>query len=383
MQNFEYQNPVKILFGRGQIARLAEEISAAARILMTYGGGSIRQSGVYGQVRSALAGREVLEFGGIQPNPVYETLMRAVAVVREQRIDFLLAVGGGSVLDGTKFIAAAALFEGEPWDILKGAPLDAAVPLGCILTLPATGSEMNSVSVISRKDTAEKLLFASPHVYPRFSILDPEATFSLPQHQIANGIVDSFAHVLEQYMTYPVNSPLQDRIAEGILLTLIREGPKTLADPTDYDARANLMWCATLALNGLIACGVPQDWSTHMIGHEVTALYGLDHGETLAVIFPSALNARRESKHEKLLQYAERVWDIREGDPEQRIDRAIACTRQFFESLGERTRLADYHIGPEAADAVAARFEKRGWAGLGERQDVSPGLVRSILAACA
>ncbi len=383
MQNFEYQNPVRILFGRGQIARLAVEIPTSARILMTYGQGSIKQNGVYGQVRSALAGREIVEFGGIQANPVYETLMRAVATVREHHIDFLLAAGGGSVLDGTKFIAAAALFQGEPWQILNGAPVNAAVPLGCILTLPATGSEMNPVAVISRKDTAEKLLFSSPHVYPRFSILDPEVTFSLPQHQIANGIVDSFAHVLEQYMTYPVNSPLQDRIAEGILLTLIREGPKTLADPTDYDARANLMWCATLALNGLIACGVPQDWSTHIMGHEITALYGLDHGETLAVIFPAALNARREGKHEKLLQYAERVWDIREGSPEQRIDRAIACTRQFFESLGERTRLADYHVGLEAADAVAARFQNRGWGGLGERQDVSPELVRRILTACA
>ncbi len=383
MQNFEYQNPVKILFGRGQIARLAEEIPAEARILMTYGGGSIKRTGVYDQVRSALAGREVREFDGIEPNPLYETLMRAVATVHEQRIEFLLAVGGGSVLDGSKFVAAAARFDGEPWDILKGAPVKAAVPLGCVLTLPATGSEMNPVAVISRKDSAEKLLFSSPHVFPKFSVLDPETTFSLPKHQIANGIVDAYAHVLEQYLTYEVNSPLQDRMAEGILLTLIREGPRTLADPLDYEARANFMWCATLALNGLIACGVPQDWSTHLMGHELTALYGLDHAETLAMIFPAALSARREGKREKLLQYAERVWDIRDGSPEQRIDRAIACTRQFFESLGERTHLAEYDIGPEAAGAVADRFEKRGWAGLGERHDLDPELVRKILTACA
>jgi NADP-dependent alcohol dehydrogenase len=384
MQNFQYQNPVKVLFGRGQIAHLAAEIPAAARILITYGGGSIKRNGVYDQVRAALAGREVLEFGGIEPNPLYETAMKAVAMVREKKIGFLLSVGGGSVLDATKFIAAAALFEGEPWDIVaKSALVKAAVPLGCVLTLPATGSEMNQNSVMSRKETGEKLPFYSPHVYPRFSVLDPETTFSLPPRQIANGVVDAFAHVLEQYMTYPANAPLQDRFAEAILLTLVEEGPKALANPMDYDVRANVMWCATLALNGLIGCGVPQDWSTHMIGHEITALRGLDHGQTLAVIFPENLNARREAKREKLLQYAERVWGIREGAPDQRIDAAIARTREFFECLGVRTRLSDYGIGPEIADAVAERIRNRGWAGIGERQDLDPGLVRKIVAACA
>lgn len=383
MQNFEYQNPVKILFGRGQIANIAAEIPAGARILMTYGGGSIKRNGVYDQVRKALAGREVREFGGIEPNPAYETLMRAVEKIRAEKLDFLLAVGGGSVIDGSKFIAAAAPFAGDAWDIVaKGAPVTSAVPLGAVLTLPATGSEMNAMAVISRRGSGDKLPFGSPHVYPRFSVLDPETTFSLPPRQIANGVVDAFAHVLEQYMTFPAGGPLQDRMAEGILLTLIEEGPKTLANPTDYDARANMMWCATLALNGLIGCGVPGDWNTHMIGHEITALYGLDHAQTLAVVYPGTLAARREAKREKLLQYAARVWGIAEGAPDERIDAAIARTREFFESLGVRTRLSDYGVTAEAVKAVAGRFAARGWTAEGERRDIGPREVEEILAFC-
>ncbi|MFB3826074.1 MAG: iron-containing alcohol dehydrogenase [Bryobacteraceae bacterium] len=378
MQNFEFCNPVKILFGRGQIARIAEEIPGSARILLTYGGGSIRANGVYGQVMTALAGRPVAEFGGIEPNPAYETLMRAVEMVREQGIDFLLAVGGGSVVDGTKFIAAAARFAGdEPWDLLaKGAPVTGAVPLGCVLTLPATGSEMNTFAVISRRGSADKLAFGSPHLYPRFSVLDPETTFTLPPRQVANGIVDAFAHVLEQYLTYPAGAPLQDRFAEGILQTLIEIGPKTLAEPRDYESRASLMWCATMALNGLIACGVPQDWSTHQIGHEITALHGLDHAQTLAVVFPATMAVRRESKREKLLQYGERVWGVRD------IDQAIERTRAFFESLGVRTRLRDYGVPASTVQEVARRFAIRGWTGNGERGDVGPAAVERILAAC-
>jgi NADP-dependent alcohol dehydrogenase len=384
MQNFEFHNPVRILFGRGRIAGIAGEIPAGARILMTYGGGSIRSNGVYGQVKAALAGRHVEEFGGIEPNPEYETLMRAVEKIRRERLDFVLAVGGGSVLDGSKFIAAAVPFQGDPWDILaKEAPVAAALPLGCVLTLPATGSEMNTFAVISRGATGDKLAFGTPLVYPRFSVLDPETTFTLPPRQVANGVVDAFAHVLEQYLTYPAAAPLQDRMAEGILLTLIEVGPRALADPPDYDARASLMWCATMALNGLIAAGVPQDWTTHMIGHEITALHGLDHAQTLAVVFPATMAARREGKREKLLQYAERVWGIREGGQDARIDCAIARTRAFFESLGVPTRLADYGIPAETAQEVAARFERRGWTAAGERGDVGPAKVAEILALCA
>jgi NADP-dependent alcohol dehydrogenase len=383
MENFAFCNPVKILFGRGQIGALAAEIPADARVLVTYGGGSIRRNGVYDQVMAALAGRHVAEFGGIEPNPVYETLMRAVERIHAEKLDFLLAVGGGSVLDGTKFLAAAAPFAGEPWDILAaGAPVRAALPLGCVLTLPATGSEMNICAVISRRGTKEKLAFGTPLVYPKFSVLDPETTFTLPPHQIANGVVDAFAHVLEQYLTYPAAAPLQDRFAESILLTLIEEGPRALANPHDYDARANIMWCCTMALNGLIAAGVPQDWLTHMIGHELTAAYGLDHGQTLAVVFPATMAVLRGNKGAKLAQYDERIWNIREGAAEERIGAAIALTRAFFESLGVKTRLADYGVPIEAGPAIARRFAGRGWTAMGERKDVGPRQVEEILAAC-
>ncbi len=383
MFNFVYQNPVKILFGKGQIANIGTEIPAGAKILLTCGSGSIRKNGVYDQVMAALAGRAVLEFGGIEPNPKYETLMQAVEIVRAEGIGFLLAVGGGSVIDGTKFISAAAPFKGEPWDIVaKGAAITSAVPLGCVLTLPATGSEMNFFAVISRNSTQEKLAFGNPLLYPKFSALDPEVTFSLPPQQVANGIVDAFVHVCEQYMTYPVNAPLQDRQAEAILLTLIEEGPKTLASPCDYDARANLVWSATMALNGLIAAGVPQDWATHMIGHEITACTGLDHAQTLAIVLPNLLHVKRESKREKLLQYAARIWGIAEGCPEDRIAAAIQKTRTFFHRLGVPTRLSDYGVAPEVVAGIPARLEARGSA-FGEHGDVTPPVVFEILALCA
>ncbi len=381
MENFSYRNPVKILFGKGQIASIAGEIPADAKVLVTYGGGSIKKNGVYDQVKAALEGRQWLEFGGIEPNPRYETCMRAAELIRQAGVNFLLAVGGGSVLDGTKFIATAACFKkGDPWDVLaRGAEVEAALPLGCVLTLPATGSEMNSVAVITRDSAREKLIFSTPHIYPQFSVLDPEVTFSLPPRQITNGIVDAFAHTLEQYMTFPVNSPLQDRMAEAIFLTLIEEGPKTLAHPTDYAARANLVWSATLALNGLIAVGVPQDWATHMIGHEITALYDLDHAQTLAIVAPSLLKVKSDNKRQKLLQFSERVWGIREGTPEARIEQAIEKTRAFFERVGAPTRLSAYGLGSEVATEVASRLEKRGWIGLGERKDITPAQVEQIL----
>lgn len=382
MENFSYRNPVKILFGKGQIAAVRDEIPAGARVLVTYGGGSIKRNGVYDQVTAALAKHEWAEFGGIEPNPRYEVLMGAVEKIRAESWDFLLAVGGGSVLDGTKFIAAAALYTGaDPWDMLaKGARVRYALPLGSVMTLPATGSEMNFFAVISRESTGDKLAFGDPLLYPRFSVLDPETTLTLPPRQIANGIVDAWAHTLEQYLTYPADAPVQDRFAEAILRTLIEVGPRTLASPTDYNARAAFMWTATLALNGLIACGVPQDWVTHMIGHELTALHGLDHGQTLAVVFPAVMAARRAGKREKLLQYAERVFEIHEGSTDERIDAAIVRTREFFESLGAATRLSAYGIGPEVRRKVAERFERRGWKNLGERGDVGPREAAEILA---
>jgi len=381
MLNFEYWNPTKIFFGKGQIASISREIPAGTKVLMTYGGGSIRANGVYDQVKAALAHCTVIEFGGIQPNPEYRTLMEAVKLARAEKAGFLLAVGGGSVLDGTKFIAAAIPFEGEPWDIVqKNAEVKSAVPLASVLTLPATGSEANPFAVISRSETGEKLAFSSPHVYPRFSVLDPETTFSLPPRQIANGIVDAFVHTLEQYLTFPARAELNDRFAEAILQTLVEIGPKTLANPQDYDARATFVWTATMALNGLIGCGVPQDWATHMIGHELTALYGIDHARTLAVVAPHLYRVLRRDKAAKLLQYGERVWGIREGAEEERIEAAIRRTEEFFESLGVPTRLARYEgVRPETPKEVASRLERRGMTKLGERGAVAPAVVEEIL----
>ncbi|PIG93567.1 iron-containing alcohol dehydrogenase [Gloeocapsopsis sp. IPPAS B-1203] len=380
MQNFIFHNPVKILFGKGQIAKIPQEVPQAAKILITYGGGSIKKNGVYDQVKAALQDFTVLEFGGIEPNPRLETLMQVVKLARQENIDFLLAVGGGSVLDGTKFIAAAIPFQGDPWDILaKKAPVSAAVSLGAVLTLPATGSEMNSTSVVTKEETREKLYFSSSLVFPKFSVLDPEATFSLPPKQISNGIVDAFTHTVEQYLTYPADAPLQDRMAESILQTLIEEGPKTIAHPTDYTARANVMWCATMALNGLIGAGVPQDWATHMIGHELTALHGLDHGQTLAVVLPSVLEIKRDTKREKLLQYAKRVWGITQGDEEQIITEAIARTRHFFESVGVPTRMSAYDVSAETIPEISDRLKNRGMVALGEKQDITPQVVEEIL----
>lgn len=380
MLNFNYCNPVRIYFGKGQVENLRQELSLDKRILLTYGGGSIKKNGVYDAVMKELEGYTVFEFGGIEPNPHYDTLVKAANVAKENNVDFLLAVGGGSVVDGTKFIAAAACFDGEPWDlVLKKYPVEAALPLGCVLTLPATGSEMNCNSVITKTDTCDKMPFIDPMVYPKFSILDPTYTFTLPSRQIANGIIDSFVHVIEQYLTYPVNAPLQDRFSEGILQTLIEEGPKTLKDPTDYDSRANFMWCATMALNGLIGQGVPGDWSTHMIGHEITAKYGLDHAQTLAIVLPSLMYVKHIGKKDKLLQYAERIWGVNEGSDEERIQQAIDKTRQFFESLGVGTHLSDYGIGEDAVPELVDQLSRHGRIDIGERGDISLEQSKEIL----
>lgn len=380
MYNFEYKNPVKIIFGKGEIKKVGANIPGDAKILLTYGGGSIFKNGVYDQVKESLKGFEVIEFGGIEPNPHYETLMKAVEIVKKESITFLLSVGGGSVIDGTKFIAAAACFtKGDPWDILaKRAPVVDAIPHGTVLTLPATGSEMNSGAVITRVETTEKLSFMNPLVMPVFSVLDPETIYSLPDKQIANGIVDSFVHVMEQYLTFPVNSPIQDRFAESILITLIEEGPKVMANKTDYDAAANFMWSATMALNGLIGLGVPQDWATHMIGHELTAYHGIDHARTLAIVLPGVMQINREQKREKLLQYGERVWNITTGNDDERIDQSIQKTVEFFESVGIPTKLPDYGVSTETIDKICLRFEKRRFK-LGEKANVGPQEIRLIL----
>jgi len=382
MYNFEYKNPVKIIFGKKTIPKVANEIPKNSKVLLIYGGGSIKKTGVYDQVKNALQDFNLLEFGGIEPNPHYETCMKAVELAKKENVDFLLAVGGGSVLDATKFIAAAALYEGkDPWDFFTKRFIvepKAAIPLGDILTLPATGSEMNGNSVITRVSTQEKMAFGSPKVMPQFSILDPECIFTLPDRQVANGVVDAFVHVMEQYLTFPVNSPLQDRFAESILQTLIEEGPKVLANRNDYDAAANFMWSATLALNGLIGSGVPQDWATHMIGHELTAYHGIDHARTLAIVLPGMMHIKREKKKDKILQYGERIWGITEGTYNERINKTIEKTVEFFISLEVPCRLPEYDVPPETIEKIKTRFNQRN-SKLGENSDIDYNEVEKIL----
>lgn len=358
MNNFDLHTPTRILFGKGAIEKLREQIPAEARVLITYGGGSVKKTGVLDQVLTALNGLDVLEFGGIEPNPSYETLMNAVKLAREEKVTFLLAVGGGSVLDGTKFIAAAAHYDADidPWEILEtyGSKIASAIPMGSVLTLPATGSESNKGAVISRKTTGDKRAFMSSHVQPQFAILDPVYTYTLPPRQVANGVVDAFVHTVEQYVTYPVDGKIQDRFAEGILLTLIEDGPKALQEPENYNVRANIMWAATQALNGL------------------------DHAQTLAIVLPALWNEKRDAKREKLLQYAERVWNITEGSDDQRIDAAIAATRQFFEQMGVPTRLSDYGLDGSSIPALLAKLEEHGMTKLGEHQDITLDVSRRI-----
>ncbi len=381
MLNFTFHNPTQIFFGEDQIAAIAKEIPADAKILVTYGGGSIKSNGVYEQVSTALKDHNWIEFSGIEPNPQFDTLMKAVDVVKAEGITYLLAVGGGSVVDGTKFIAAAARFEGdEPWDILaKQAQVKDAVPLSCVLTLPATGSESNIGAVVTRDTT--KLAFMSPFVRPVFAVLDPKVTLSLSERQVANGVVDAFVHTMEQYLTFPVNAKVQDRFSEGLLMNLIEEGPKVLANPNDLEVRSNIMWSATMALNGLIGSGVPQDWSTHMIGHELTGQYGIDHARTLAIILPAVMKVQREQKRGKLVQYAQRVWNIVDGTEDEVIDQAIEKTEAFFKAMGMPVRLTDADLDAESIENILAQLELHGMTSLGEHGDMTPEVNRKVLEA--
>ena len=382
MLNFELYNPTQLVFGKGQIAKISDLIPKEAKVLITYGGGSIFKNGVYDQVRKALHGYDITEFGGIEPNPRYETLMKAVEIIREKQLDFILAVGGGSVIDGTKFISAAVNFDGKPMDILqKGIRiLDNAVPFGTVLTLPATASEMNSGAVITINETQEKLSFGGPALFPKFSICDPEVVASLPKRQIQNGIIDAYTHVLEQYLTYPHDALLQDRISEGILQTLIEIGPEVVENPTDYKLASNYMWSCTMALNGLIQKGVPTDWATHMIGHELTALFEIDHARTLAIIGPNLYRVMFETKKDKLVQYGKRVWNVADATVEEMAIEAIEKTVEFFHRMGMQTKLSEYTQDYEkTADFIAKRFEERGWKGLGEKKNITPEKVKSIV----
>lgn len=382
MLNFDFQNPTKIIFGKGQIGHLSKEIPKDAKILMVYGGGSIKKNGVYEQVIAALKGYECIEFGGVPPNPEYEVLMEALEVIKSEKRDYILAVGGGSVIDGVKFLASAAYFEGdEPWEILdKGIRTEKGMPFGTVLTLPATGSEMNSGSVITRKETQEKRTMGGPGLFPQFSILDPEVVHSIPRRQIANGIVDAYSHVLEQYMTYPLAAKLQDRISESIMQTLIEVAPTIMEHPSNYDAAGDFMWSCTMALNGLIQKGVPTDWATHMMAHELTALYGIDHARTLAIIMPNHFTYNFESKKEKLAQYAERVWGVNSGSLDEKAKAGITKTTEFFKSLEMDVKLSEYTNDYEGtAEIVEKRFTERGWKGIGEHRKLTPQDAKKIV----
>lgn len=382
MLNFEFQNPTKIIFGRDQISKIATEIPQGAKVMMLYGGGSIKANGIYEQVTKALEGFEVVEFGGIPANPEYDILLEALRIIKAEKIDFMLAVGGGSVIDGVKFLSAAALFEGaEPWDILKNSIRTfKGLPFGTVLTIPATGSEMNSGAVITRKTTQEKLSMGGPGLFPVFSILDPQVIASIPKRQLANGITDAFTHVLEQYMTYPTKAFLQDRFAESIMQTLIEIAPRVMDNPADYESAANFMWSCTMALNGLIQKGVPTDWSVHAIGHELTALFGIDHARTLAVIVPSHYRFNFEAKKEKLAQCGQRVWGLAQGDTDALAKAAIEKTEAFFHSLEIDTTLSAYTDQFEGtAEKIEQRFQERGWLGLGEHKKLAPADVAKIV----
>ena len=379
MNNFTFANPVKIIFGKGTIPQIAEEIPVDARILLIYGGGSIKKNKVYDAVMEALAGRTVVEFSGIGANPEYETCLEAVELVHAEKIDFLLAVGGGSVIDAAKFIALASKSEGDLWEIIsKARHPKTALPLGVILTLPATGTEMNGNAVITKVETLDKSALSSPLAFPKFSVLDPETTYTLPTKQIANGVVDAFVHTTEQYLTYPAGAAIQDYFAESILKVLVHNGERAMKSPEDYEVRANIMWACTWALNGWIGVGVPQDWATHSIGHEITAFYGLDHAQTLAIVLPGLLDILRKDKGDKILQMGERVFDINTGSREDRIQRSIEAVDEFFRSLGVGTHLSDYGLGKEAADKVVARYNERGWV-LGEKHNVTTEVVENLL----
>ena len=380
MLNFEFKNQTEILFGKGQSVKIASRIPKGSNVLLTYGGGSIKNNGIYDDVIKALDGFRVIEFSGIEPNPLFETVSKALPIIKEHNIDFILAVGGGSVIDGAKFIAAAAHFDGDPWDILaKEAPVSSAIDLGVVLTLPATGTESNGNSVITRKSTQQKLPFSSPLVQPVFAVLDPEYTYSLPAKQISNGAVDAFVHVIEQYLTYPVNAPIQDGFAETILKTLITVGPEALANPKDYDIRANLMWSATMALNGLIGQGVPQDWATHMIGHELTALYNLDHAQTLAIVLPSLMRRQSAQKGEKIMQMGRNVFGLSASTDEELIEKTIAATREFFETMGVKTRISDYNLAKESVSEIIEKLKENDRLKLGEHGDITIEVSQEIL----
>ena len=380
MKNFSFQNTTKLIFGEGTISQIKNEIPVNKKLMLTFGKGSVKENGVYQQVISALDGYNYIEFWGIEPNPKVETLRKAIELGKKENIDFILAVGGGSVVDATKLIASAIPYHGDAWDlVLDDTLIKQSIPYADVLTLAATGSEMNRGAVISRAETSEKYAFYS--TYPQFSILDPTTLYSLPSKQIACGIADSFVHVMEQYLVDKNNSPLMDRWAEGVLSTLIEVAPKVLENQGDYVEMSNFMLSATMALNGFINMGVYSDWATHLIGHEITAIAGLIHAETLVIVQPALLRVMRNEKRNKLLQYAERVWNITEINDDDKIVRVIEKTEEFYQSLGLKTKLSQYGLGDDLCDEIVRRFRENG-VRLGENGSITADTVKVILEQC-
>lgn len=376
--NFSYVNPTKIFFGQKQIAAIKEAIPSDQKVLVVFGGGSIKKNGVYDQVSEALEGHEWLEFSGVEPNPTKETLDKAVAMVKEHGVDFILAVGGGSVIDGSKYVAAASKYDGDGWDIMIGKhQVTEATPLAAILTLPATGSESNMGAVITKKETQDKLPFMSPAVQPKFAVLDPDVMKTLPERQLINGIIDAWVHVCEQYLTLPTGAMVQDGYAETLLKTLKTLGEQ-FAERDDDMWRANLMWSANQALNGLIGSGVPQDWATHMIGHELTALWGVDHARSLAIVQPSLLRNQMQFKRPKLEQMGRNVFGLEAGD--DLAERTIEAIEAFYHQLDVATKLENYGESREQAiDAIIEQLNKHGMTVLGENQAITLERSREIL----
>ena len=379
MNNFIFQNPTKLIFGKGQIAELSGLVPDDVNLMITYGGGSVTKNGVYNQVKEALKGRNYIEFWGIEPNPRVETLRKAIKTGKDHNINYLLAVGGGSVLDGTKLIAAGIVSDIDAWDIVLRGEAGEQIRFASVMTVPATGSEMNGGAVITRGETVEKLSFQGD--YPQFSILDPEVTYSLSDHQIACGLADAYTHVLEQYLTTPGQSRIMDRWPEGILLSIIEIAPQIRSNPHDYDLMADYMLAATLALNDFIRMGISQDWATHQIGHELTALHGITHGHSLAIVMPGTLRVMKKQKKDKLLQYGERIFGIVNGTEEERVDLAIKKTELFYRSLGLTTRLSEEGVGNATIETITRRFNERGVA-YGEKFNITGNVVGEILYSC-
>ena len=385
MENFEVINPTRIIFGKNQLERLPVLLKnqGVKNILLVYGGGSVKKIGLLDKIKNQLNDFRLVEFAGVEANPEFETLVKGVQLARDEKIDFILAIGGGSVIDGVKFMSGAINYDGDSWDVLikkDGCAFESAVPFGTILTLPATGSEANSGAVISRKELKAKRTMGGPLFFPVFSFCDPSVVATLPKRQLANGIIDAFMHTLEQYITYPTENLLQEREAEGILSTLI-EVANVVDHPSDYKLASNLMHCATHALNGNLRCGVPTDWTTHMIGHELTALFDIDHARTLAIIAPRLWERKFSEKQEKLTQYGKRVWNL-EGENEDVARKAIQKTESFFHSLGVSTKLSEHTAEFQGTDIkISNLFSERGWTQMGERKSINLEDVSAIIRA--